>query len=382
MTVFDAGVSIGESGYTIPTTIFGNVSIRDKNTSGLLLNIGDPSDPEIHIFTLYRPDTNAQVIDVSLGMGDPIGIFLSSGLPLKLTGDLNINNSSSAEVLYLDYTNDTIRFGKTDKGFVSINYATDNQPYIVLNYGYTLEFKLDANTKTLSSTDTLNLKDVNLTSAIPLSESGVTGLVGFTATSIIGGLNEVRAAIGANLWSRVTGTPNYLEPATNTDSVYIQTNLQLGVVDAFARTGIWNKLPSSILRMGSNTSDGDPTDVDSEGIVVWQPTSDQAARVKAYRFALSLSSDTSKRYYEATTTFLALRKNVAGVFSNTFYVDSTSGDTTLGGTLIAEKLNLNGKKLKIPVAIGDAAAGDCYFDPTTAILYVHDGSNWKGVQLT
>jgi len=41
----------------------------------------------------------------------------------------------------------------------------------------------------------LTIKDANLSAAIPISEAGVSGLVGFTATSIIGALNELRAAI-------------------------------------------------------------------------------------------------------------------------------------------------------------------------------------------
>lgn len=46
----------------------------------------------------------------------------------------------------------------------------------------------------ITSAGNLTLKDQNLSAAIPLSQSGVTGLVGFTATSLVGALNEVRAA--------------------------------------------------------------------------------------------------------------------------------------------------------------------------------------------
>lgn len=46
----------------------------------------------------------------------------------------------------------------------------------------------------IASAGNLTLKDQNLSAAIPLSQSGVTGLVGYTATSLIGALNEVRAA--------------------------------------------------------------------------------------------------------------------------------------------------------------------------------------------
>lgn len=46
----------------------------------------------------------------------------------------------------------------------------------------------------ISSAGNLTFKDQNLSAAIPISQSGVTGLVGFTATSLVGALNEVRAA--------------------------------------------------------------------------------------------------------------------------------------------------------------------------------------------
>lgn len=43
----------------------------------------------------------------------------------------------------------------------------------------------------LNSLASLNLKDSNLSSYIPLSESGVSNLIGFTAVSIVGSLNEL-----------------------------------------------------------------------------------------------------------------------------------------------------------------------------------------------
>lgn len=46
----------------------------------------------------------------------------------------------------------------------------------------------------ITSAGGLSLKDQYLSTAIPLSQTGTTGLVGFTATSLVGALNEVRAA--------------------------------------------------------------------------------------------------------------------------------------------------------------------------------------------
>ena len=73
--------------------------------------------------------------------------------------------------------------------------------------------------------------------------------------------------------------------------------IELGTLDSNARTQIWNKCSSAVLRLGSATSDGDASNVSSEGIVIYDPTNDQAARVKAARFGLTLNSDQTNGYY-------------------------------------------------------------------------------------
>ena len=56
----------------------------------------------------------------------------------------------------------------------------------------------------LASTGALTLKDQYLTAGIAISESGTTGLSGFTATSIVGALNEAKAAAeGANTFDEI-----------------------------------------------------------------------------------------------------------------------------------------------------------------------------------
>jgi hypothetical protein len=57
------------------------------------------------------------------------------------------------------------------------------------------------------TTGDMTLKDQYLTAGLALSESGETGLTGFTATSIVGALNEVRADVTAeDIWDRAATT--------------------------------------------------------------------------------------------------------------------------------------------------------------------------------
>lgn len=58
----------------------------------------------------------------------------------------------------------------------------------------------------INSPDDLQLKDQYLSTSIALSQSGTTGLTGFTATSIVGALNEVKSEVTAeDLWDRDAG---------------------------------------------------------------------------------------------------------------------------------------------------------------------------------
>ena len=47
--------------------------------------------------------------------------------------------------------------------------------------------------------------------------------------------------------------------------------IELGSLDAFSRTQIWNKGTSAIARIGASTGDGDSSNVQSEGIIVYGP---------------------------------------------------------------------------------------------------------------
>jgi len=117
--------------------------------------------------------------------------------------------------------------------------------------------------------------------------------------------------------------------------------ITLGVVDDFSRTGIWHKGTDSIIRLGSNTADGDPTDVTSEGIVVWYPgVSDYAARIKANRFGLTKASDTSLYYFRVDDTKLMVRD--PALTDYILWADMVSLKVGIGTNAPTEKLHVVG----------------------------------------
>jgi len=114
-----------------------------------------------------------------------------------------------------------------------------------------------------------------------------------------------------------TGAPLNIVPATG-------GFIRFGTADAFARNQIWHTGASSIFRMGADTADGDPSSIDSEGIVVYHPTGDQLGRMKADRFALTRASDSSLNYFRVDQTSLFYRANPPGGTIH-FFVDRSTG---------------------------------------------------------
>jgi hypothetical protein len=110
--------------------------------------------------------------------------------------------------------------------------------------------------------------------------------------------------------------------------------LRIGSLDAFAREQLWFTGTDGILRLGADTSDGDPFDKDSEGIVVYHPTGDQLGRMKADRFALTRASESALNYYRVDQTRLFYSSNPTSNFpaaptypigSVHFWVDRATG---------------------------------------------------------
>ena len=118
--------------------------------------------------------------------------------------------------------------------------------------------------------------------------------------------------------------------------------MELGTVDPFGRTQIWNFGANASLRLGSLGQDGDPTNTSSEGVVVYGNSSTGLfdavgnfgyARIKGDRFGLYTSIANSANYYfRVDPTSLYLADNT---FVKTFQVTRATGNTTITGILKA-----------------------------------------------
>lgn len=119
----------------------------------------------------------------------------------------------------------------------------------------------------------------------------------------------------------------------------VNNQLQIGVVDPFDRTQIWNYGANSVLRLGSLAEDGDaPGDISSEGIVVYGLNSNDAfaggdfgyARIKSNRFGLYNSiADSAGYIFRVDPSSLYLADDS---YNKTFQVTRSTGaiKTTLG----------------------------------------------------
>lgn len=105
--------------------------------------------------------------------------------------------------------------------------------------------------------------------------------------------------------------------------------IRQGSVDAFAREQLWFTGLNSVLRLGADAADGDPFSADSEGIVCYHPTGDQAARIKADRLGLTRASDTSLYYFRADQAAMFYRANPPAGRKH-FYVARTDGFAGFG----------------------------------------------------
>lgn len=118
--------------------------------------------------------------------------------------------------------------------------------------------------------------------------------------------------------------------------------IELGTLDPFSRSQIWNYLPDSVLRLGSLTADGDAQIVSSEGIVVYgknvqgEPmihTDWSYARIKPDRIGINNCNDGSQFYIfriDGSDNDFYLKDNSG---NTTFDFDRLTGDLDLAGTI-------------------------------------------------
>jgi len=124
--------------------------------------------------------------------------------------------------------------------------------------------------------------------------------------------------------------------------------IEMGSLDSFSRNQIWSKEVNSVLRMGSWGQDGDPTNVTSEGMIVYgdsllgnplSATDGGYARIKQNRFGLftvesSLPAYAAGQYYfRIDPTEMYFRDNAG---TKTFTVTRATGaiKTALGAGIV------------------------------------------------
>lgn len=168
-----------------------------------------------------------------------------------------------------------------------------------------------------------------------------------TASNIGSPTNRIGTIFMASIFDYATnlvwsnGGTDYMKLTTSgiLDVISADGNFEVGSVDAYSRRQVWVKYLNGLLRMGSDTSDGDPTDIDSEGIVVFHPSDNRAARIKADRFGLTASSDTSLYYFRADPSKLFYKDQSLNPI---FWVDSTSGNVGVGINTPTARLHVKG----------------------------------------
>ena len=105
----------------------------------------------------------------------------------------------------------------------------------------------------------------------------------------------------------LTGDETIAGDKTFNGDVKVTDSIEIGTLDAFSRTQIWNRGLNSVLRLGSLGSDGDSVDYCSEGIVVYCKNSNGVmnsatgdfgyARIKPGRFGMVNSVLNNQVYY-------------------------------------------------------------------------------------
>ena len=153
---------------------------------------------------------------------------------------------------------------------------------------------------------------------------------------------EFHPALDGLAWEirKADGTTPVLQVNSTDTTAVLQGKMNLGKVDAFGRTMIWNYGTNSVLKLGSLAQDGDPTDVSSEGVVLVGANSAGAfdhdnwafVRLKSTRLGINNCVGNVQNYiFRADEVGMYLR-NDAG--AKTFDVNRATGTVTLSGGIV------------------------------------------------
>ena len=259
----------------------------------------------------------------------------------------------------------------------------------------------DANNATISTILTLQ----KTTPGTP--GDGIGGAISFKAEDSVGSNHEL-ARIDGILEDVTDGTEDgaiSIKTSTggaalaeilkcNDRVVMMGGTFEIGSTDAFGRTQIWNKATSSILRLGSSTGDGDPSNVAGDGIVIYgtnlngdaMSNNDLGfARVKKNRFALHSQklNGANIDYFRVDNSRLKITNDSGTIF---FEVDRATENVIVGGAALATNAT-NGflyiaTTPGIPTGVPTAKTGrvPMVFDTTNNDFYIYNGA-WKKVGL-
>jgi hypothetical protein len=144
-------------------------------------------------------------------------------------------------------------------------------------------------------------------------------------------------AVNAFEIRKADGVTDVLSVDTANTVAVLNGKMNLGKVDAFGRTMMWNYGTNSVLKLGSLAQDGDPADVSSEGVVLvgansagtFDATNWAFVRLKSTRIGINNCVANVQQYiFRADETGMYLR-NDAG--AKTFEVDRATGLVKVSG---------------------------------------------------
>jgi len=193
--------------------------LLDAVNGGIDVNADDTMDIDVGIFDLYTDDLSASSVKIDTLGG--IDLDVDAGFTLNDNSGGNFQLQTSGKIFFepasgqdfqvqvpgagnvnLETTTGTAKIFSVSGGKVELSTNNTSATAIVIaatNTGGGIDIDSDTDTSITSANGDITFDDQYLSSAIPISESGTTGLaLGFTSTSIVGAINELKTAGAAS----------------------------------------------------------------------------------------------------------------------------------------------------------------------------------------
>jgi len=231
-------------GATGNTVVRGNLSVDEKISASPYLT-GSAQQEALEVS--YQ---------VNLSSGDDYGVLISKfdisspGTSYLIFAERNGSRKFSVEDTGLTTVGADLLWDGT--GNIGSSGGADRPVNVYASNSVVVGDTLTLTSNSITGSVELYLDDNRLVTPIPLTEVGTTGLVGFTATSIVGALNEARTAGAGGTLQQVTDLGN-----TTTNDIEILAGSDLVLKDSSAT-------PVTML-----TLDGETGDVVTSGSITW-----------------------------------------------------------------------------------------------------------------